>query len=144
MRPFRGDYTIAPKWDVSQWLRRFIEAGIRVIIIYFGDADDKGEQIPYSALKDVMKWAGPSRDLIEFHVGGLHRQQAIDLGLPENFERPGQWQWEALNDVQARKIIMEALEDALDMPALQAAIERSDENRAIWAERVEESLPEEE
>lgn len=63
---------------------------------------------------------------------GLTVEQARRYGLPENFERPGQWQWEALSDAQAREIIQGALELYLDLDALGGAIEQAKHLRSAW------------
>lgn len=56
-----------------------------------------------------------AEDSLQFHVAGLTVEQTRRYALPENFERPGQWQWEALSDAQAREVIQGALERFLDL-----------------------------
>jgi hypothetical protein len=73
-----------------------------------------------------------AEDSLQFHVAGLTVEQARRYALPENFERPGQWQWEALSDVQAREIIEGALKQRLDLEALGDAIERAGHLRSAW------------
>ena len=68
----------------------------------------------------------------DFVVGGLTAEQARQLGLPENFERPGEWQWEALSDGQARDIILQTLRENVDVAELQAAIGGAEKMSKKW------------
>jgi hypothetical protein len=129
LRPFGGDYTIAPKWEAAQQIKAMAENGKRVVILYFGDADTKGGQIPLSAYKDVRSWAGVDFD---FHIGGLTREQAELLRLPENPERPGQYQWEALTDTQAKEIIESTLRSHLNLPKVVRAGNDAAKKSSRW------------
>jgi len=106
--------------------------GKSITILYFGNCDTKGKVIPYSALKEIKEWMEGAEDSLQFHVAGLTVEQARRYALPENFERPGQWQWEAFSDSQAREIIQGALETYLDLDALGAAIENARAFRSAW------------
>jgi hypothetical protein len=104
MVPFGGDYTISPKWKTAKRLENRIETYKKpVVILYFGDCDEKGNMIPKSALKDIQKWC---KHDFKFIRCGLTLEQAKRLNLPENPERPGQYQWEAANDKDAGKLIL--------------------------------------
>ena len=127
-RPFRGDYSVRAKWDAAQQIIAMVTKGKRVTVLYFGDADEKGGQIPQSALKDIRSECGGAE--FEFVHGGLTRDQAKDLGLPKNPERPGQWQWEALSDSQAREIILSTLRGNVDVAALTRAVQAARRRRA--------------
>jgi len=137
LRAFGGDTTIAPKWETAENIRSMSRAGRRVIILYFGDADAKGAQIPENAIRDIRPWA---RSPFEFHVGGLTVEQALEFGLPENFERPGQYQWEALGDDQARNIVEGTLHEHVDIGAIEAAIAQAQAEKAYWHRRAKEAL----
>ena len=52
--------------------------------------------------------------------------EKFQLGLPENFERPSEWQWEALGDEQARDIILQTLQEKVNVDELQAALSRAE------------------
>ncbi len=105
-RPFRGDYSVEKKYQAAKDLLAMAKSGKSITILYFGDCDAKGKVIPFSALKDVKRWMGVHQSHMQFHVVGLTVEQAHRYGLPENFERPGQWQWEALSDAQAGRSSM--------------------------------------
>jgi hypothetical protein len=135
-RPFRGDYSIEKKYTVAKDLLAMAKKGKSITILYFGDCDAKGKVIPFSALKDVKKWMGGHQDRLQFHVTGLTIEQAHRYSLPENFERPGEWQWEALSDEQASEVIRESLELYLDLDALRDAIEETSRLRSEWTKRA--------
>jgi hypothetical protein len=137
LRPFRGDYTIPMKWATAKHLEGIAEAGKKIMILYFGDADQKGEEIPLNALKDIRVWCDGD---FEFVNCGLTVEQAKSLKLPENFERPGQWQWDALADAQARKIIEDSLAKHVDLDTLNEAIEKSDKDTKKWAARIKKDM----
>lgn len=124
---FHGDVSIPEKWRAAQ---RIAEAWEKyhhpVKIFYFGDYDPKGLIIPESAWRDIELWAysivaQKGREAAtEFHENltftriGINEEQIEELGIPENPDRPGTYQWEALNDDQAEELIASANEN-LDM-----------------------------
>lgn len=124
---FHGDISIPEKWRAA---RRIADAWERyhhpIEIFYYGDYDSKGLMIPDSAWRDILLWAysiiaQKGREAAkEFHENlnftrvGINEDQIEELDLPENPERPGTYQWEALNDDQAERLIAMANEK-LDM-----------------------------
>jgi len=125
---FGGDFTIAPKWQTAERLaKRYEELGKPIHIYYFGDYDRKGLTIPQSAWRDIRAWAGgllinqgvkPEKlnEILNIHRIGINLEQVEELKLPENPERPGTYQWEALDDEQAQQLIEQANE-LLDLDA---------------------------
>jgi len=105
--PFGGDVSIPEKWKAAE---RLEEAGHRyglpIVVIYFGDEDEKGFQIEKAALADIRQWC--SVDFKEFR-GGLNLGDGKRFGLAESIDKPGAYQWEALNDAQAGELITEAV-----------------------------------
>lgn len=115
LRPFKGDASIPFKWDIAkrlEWYSKLYQKPIK--ILYFGDCDKKGKQIPWSALKDIRSWCEVDFD---FEACGLTLEQAKKYNLPENPEKPGNFQWEALPDQAAKKIILGALTPYLNRVA---------------------------
>ncbi len=115
---FHGDISIPEKWRsarrIAGWWLKYRKP---VHIYYFGDYDPKGLVIPQSAWRDVALWAHAivnqkeTRDLPEqfhFHRVGINKDQIQGMGIPENPERPGSYQWEALADKQAAELIAQA------------------------------------
>ncbi len=119
---FRGDISIPEKWRSAERLaERYQDLGAPIHIYYFGDYDPKGLLIPTSAWRDIQAWTIGilnSRGLtklevlesLNFHRVGINENQIEELRLPENPERPGTYQWEALDDNQARQLIDSANE----------------------------------
>jgi hypothetical protein len=112
LRAFKGDISIEPKWRAAKELEHAgMYYGLPVTVLYFGDLDAKGEQIPQSAIRDIRKWC--SLD-IEFIVCGLNREQVKRYNLIPNPDRAG-YQWEALGDAQAAEVITGSVEQYLDV-----------------------------
>jgi hypothetical protein len=109
--PYGGDTSIRHKWNLAKAIEENCD-GKPVHMIYFGDYDPKGLEIPYSALRDIEDWC--SEDINFIHAG-LSREQATSMEVPEDPDRPNHWQWVALTDGQAQKIITEALEPYWDL-----------------------------
>ena len=131
-RPFRGDYSVEKKYQAASDLLAMAKSGKSITVLYFGDCDAKGKVIPFSALKDVKKWMNGYQQRLQFHVVGLTVEQAHRYGLSVNFERPGQWQWEALSDAEAKEVIQGALALYLDLDALGTAIDEGRRHRSEW------------
>lgn len=135
---FRGDISIPEKWRTAERLAdRYKELGKPIHIYYFGDKDAKGETIPVSAWKDIGTWAAAllinqgvepekTKEILNYHRVGINENQIGALGIPENPERPGTYQWEALNDEQAKYLISQANE-FLDFGAFQKVEEQERE-----------------
>lgn len=133
--PFAGDASIFLKSSIA---KRF-EANAReygkdrIIALYFGDCDKKGKQIPQSAFRDIQAWCGVP---IEVTFCGLTLEQAIKYNLPENFEKLGEYQWEALSDEAAREIINTALENFLDYKAIKKVQRREREVTKFYRHKI--------
>jgi hypothetical protein len=105
--PFGGDPSIPLKNDTAKHLENCAGwYGTPLQVLYFGDLDTKGGKIYESAVRDVQEWCS---EPIQVTRCGLTLEQVQKYDLPENFEKPGQYQWEALEDWQAREIIEAAL-----------------------------------
>jgi len=105
LRPFGGDCSISFKWQIAKELEEKHDQYEKpVVVLYFGDLDPKGLQIPESAIKDIRQWADID---FEFIRCGLNPGDEITFDIPENPEKPGTFQWEALSDEAARKLITE-------------------------------------
>jgi hypothetical protein len=105
LRPFGGDCSIPFKWEIATELEDAYEQYDKpIVILYFGDMDPKGFQIPESAIRDIRTW---TRTPFEFVRAGLNPGDEITYSIPENPDKPGTYQWEALSDVSARALITE-------------------------------------
>jgi hypothetical protein len=135
LRAFGGDYSIRAKWDMAKQIeQRWERLGHpQVVILYFGDLDEKGMQIPISAERDVFSWCKCD---FEWHRIGLNPGDETKYNLPENPDRPGAFQWEALPDDDAKELISTAFAEYVDLDLMQ---QREDE-QAEATERFQEEI----
>lgn len=106
--PSGGDASLPIKWEVAKKAELiFQKYGKPTHFLFFGDCDKKDQSIYEAAFKDIRKWCHVP---ITVERVGLTVQQAEDFKLPENPERPQQYQWESLSDEQAASLIVPALE----------------------------------
>jgi len=136
--PFGGDPSVAFKWEIAKQLEEGAEKyGKEVVVLYFGDYDEKGLQIPESAVNDIRAWCR-----VDFKLDrcGLTQEQAEEFQLPENPNRPEQYQWEALSDEQARKVITMAVGEYIDQSIIDDCEEEIEEAKGKWIEKVQDSL----
>jgi len=106
--PFGGQPSIPYKWKIAKYIEELsLKYKKPVKILYFGDYDDAGLKIYEAGKADILEWCD-SED-VEFIRCGLTQEQAMKYQIPENFEHPGSFQWEALTDAQAKEIIIEGL-----------------------------------
>lgn len=109
--PFKGQATIKPKWDLAKKLERIYQKYEKpIVILYFGDYDKYGIEIPENALKDIRKWCNVP---FEFERVGLNFSHVQKYSLPQQPDKPNSYQWEALTDPQAKELITEAIEKYL-------------------------------
>ena len=128
--PLGGDASIPLKNDIAELLAEFMYEAEKdgviapenyTTVLYFGDRDTKGDQIPESAREDIENFI---HDHINLAPGcmpynwircGLNTDQATKLNLTKDPERKGKYQWEALTDPQAREIIETSLNKHIDL-----------------------------
>ena len=139
LQPCGGDLSIPLKAEGARRLRDCADKiGKEPVILYFGDLDKKGEQIPKSIGTEVYAWC-PG---VKIYRCGLDVAQQKKYGLPENPESPGKYQWEALDDEAAKEIISEGLEAFLNDGACDKAKEREQEIAQEAQEILKEKLSE--
>ena len=103
LRPMAGQPSIPFKWETAKFIERAAEVYRRpVVILYFGDLDPGGECIEQVICDDVGKWCGVDFDFIRC---GLNPGDPERYDIPENPDKPGEYQWEALSDAAASEII---------------------------------------
>lgn len=147
---FHGDVSIPEKWKAAKRLiDRWLELKVPVMVLYYGDLDPKGLEIPESARRDVLHFScrylhqkkraeyatdqaffDECMDIwvrdFGFERVGLNADQIDLYGVPENPERPGTYQWEGLDDSAAEILILE-VEQYLDLDAFDAVTEKEDD-----------------
>ena len=103
LRPMAGQPSIPFKWETAKFLEQATRTyGKPLVILYFGDLDKGGEDIERSTMGDVQKWCS---EPFRFIRCGLNAGDPERYGIPENPEKPGEYQWEALPDAGAQEII---------------------------------------
>lgn len=133
--PFRGDASIPYKYEIAARLDEAAERwGKPIVILYFGDLDEKGKLIPESACKDIREWCDAD---FEFIRCGLNDDQAGNLDIPENPEKPGTYQWVALGDEQAREMVMSNLSKYIDHDSILDVVRKETELEQLWKEEME-------
>jgi len=112
LRPFQGQPSIPYKYEIAKSLREMQSYyGKEIVILYFGDYDEAGLTIQNTAEADVRGWFGRDLELIRC---GLNEGDGERLGIAENFEHPGSYQWEALDDAQAEELITTSVNKYVD------------------------------
>jgi hypothetical protein len=134
--PFGGDPSIYFKWKIAEYIESLAKVypDKPIVIKYFGDLDPKGLTIPESALRDIKTWCNAP---FTFERVGLTREQVERWNLPDNPEKPGQYQWEALPDAAAKELILDALAGLVDLEAIQKVEKRENTVKAWWHEVLE-------
>ena len=135
--PFGGDPSIPFKWDISKHITtesgRYELPNKEVLVLYFGDRDDKGEEIFKGAEAIIREWC---KTPIRFEWCGLIKDQVAQYHIPENPEKPGQYQWEALSDPQAKEIIEGALRSRLDLDLIKRCNQLGDKFTKKWRTKI--------
>jgi hypothetical protein len=132
--PFGGDAGIKLKDDIATLVNNFSKKYEKPItVLYYGDYDYKGFTIPKSAFKDIRTWSGVDFEVIRM---GLNEDQVRDWNIPENPEKPGEYQWEALDDAHAKALIQSAY-GYLDVETLNETISKENEATAYFRTNVQ-------
>jgi hypothetical protein len=132
--PFRGDTSIEHKWRIAKWIEKLHGSYNKPIkILYFGDLDKKGLEIPENALNDIRKWCSVP---FEFEYIGLKQEHVERWNLPENPEKHG-YQWEALDDDAARELIQTAIQKEIDLEAIREIEEEEKDVEEEWKSLVD-------
>lgn len=149
---FHGDVSIPEKWKAACRLhRRWVAYQKPVVVLYYGDLDPKGLQIPESAKEDIQLFVaylimGDDHDgwvvryetflrNFTFKRVGINDDHPLIYDIPDNPERPGTYQWEALDDAAAEVLIGEA--DAyLDHAQFDAVVQEEERVSTLVKERL--------
>jgi hypothetical protein len=163
--PFKGDTSINHKWRIAEYLASlYAKYQKPMVALYFGDYEPfkdrgsraKGITIPLSALKDIKQYlarllvkkgffkdmrvsevAEAINKILTFERVGLNQEHITRWGLPENPERPGEYQWEALSDDQARELILGSIQKHWNIDAIKELEKRENEDASKWQEIIE-------
>lgn len=123
--PMRGDPSNPYKLQIAETVDWASEVyGVPVVILYFGDLDEKGLSIPEAAFRDVHEWS--DSDLTIYRVG-LNPGDEDRFDMPDIPGKPGCYQWEALEDIHAEQLIRGGLERFIDAELLNEVKEEETE-----------------
>ena len=101
--PMAGHPSISFKYQMAKRLEAAgRDYGLPIVVLYFGDLDTGGKMIPKVAKRDVEGWCDVDFDFIRC---GINPEHPARYNMTENFEKPGEYQWEALADAAAKELI---------------------------------------
>lgn len=105
IRAMAGQASIAYKYQAAIELdaaaRRYDK---RPVILYFGDYDPGGKKIAEVIKRDIGR---ECRAGFSFEWCGITPEHVQRYNLPDNPEKPGEYQWEALGDAHSGEVIRE-------------------------------------
>jgi len=123
--PLGGQPSIPFKWELAEGLGEASALyDLPIVVLYFGDLDWGGEQIGETVEQDVRKWADVD---FEFVRAALNAGDEVRYGLPENPEKPGQYQWEAVDHETASTIITGAVGAYIDEECMEQIAAREND-----------------
>jgi len=129
LRAMGGQPSIPFKYKAAQEISAaFEQYQLPIVILYFGDLDKAGEMISQVIERDVREWCEVD---FEFIRCGLNLEQVNFYDVPENPEKPGDYQWEALSDQAAKTIIKSNIDKYLRQDAFKI-IEKQERNAENW------------
>jgi hypothetical protein len=124
--PFGGWATIDPKYQTAKRLEKmYVRFKKPIVILYFGDCDNTGKKIPKASItgvKGLEKWC---KAPFTVKRCGLNVAQAKKYKIPERIDEPGEFQWEALEDEQAGKIITSSVNQYLKQEPIERVLAES-------------------
>jgi hypothetical protein len=102
--------------------KAIVADGRESVIVYVGDLDDHGETIEDRLADDLAAFVEDlGGEPPRFVVAAITVTQAESHGLPQNPEKPGQWQAEALPPDVLAQVVRQAVEAEVDADALEQA-----------------------
>jgi hypothetical protein len=149
--PFGGDPSLKHKWNAARRVADlYNKYKLPIVILYFGDFDPHGLQIPESALKHIWKWTGEldgidtkltkinnnewktSDGKFRYIRVGINAEHIGHMNIAENPEKLGTYQWEALNDEQAGEFILDAIKPFWSKELLKITEEKENRVGKKW------------
>lgn len=113
LRPFGGQYSIEKKWQAYEQIRHYNQQwpDKDVHILYFGDLDPNGKQIPETAVENIRAWGEVKGEPVnfEFHRVGLLEEHIKKFNLPDNPDKLGEFQWEAMSADNRKQLVKDAM-----------------------------------
>ncbi len=111
--PFGGDPSVELKWRIAKGLETLYDKyKLPILILYFGDLDKKGGKILENNEAIIREYCNMPFDVVWC---GLTMEQVDKYNIDENPNKPGAYQWEAVDDTGAGEIITEAIKRYVDI-----------------------------
>ncbi len=138
MTAFGGDASIALKSQIrdmienahAQWPDK------PIVVLYFGDYDPKGMEIPINAMRHIRNWTEVEFEFVRI---GLDLHHISQYDIEDNPESPGKYQWEAVPDEAAKEIISRVFE-WWSKDAVKKARRREDLAARVWSDHVQPAI----
>lgn len=122
--PMAGQPSIFFKHELAKRLEdKASKYGKDIIILYFGDEDLAGHDIEQDIEEDLATWSNASYEVIWC---GLTEEQTKKYKVPVSVEKRG-YQWEALSDEAAGKIITESIAEYVSQDVIDEVEAQVDE-----------------
>ena len=137
LRPFKGDPSIDYKAKIAKDLEYLGNYKKPIIVLYFGDYDQKGVEIPENALRDIRAW---SKTPFKFFRCGINKEQIVEWGMIESFDKEGTYQWEALSEDKAKALILGYVEKYWSLDKIQEVEEKEREATERWKDFIQEAI----
>ena len=136
---FGGDPSIPYKYSIAGFIDMLGEKwpDKEIHVLYFGDYDRKGRQIPRYAIRDIDAWCGTE---FEFTRIGINADQIDKYGIPDSPNEPGKYQWEALDDKAAGELITGAIEQFWDKSTVNALKRVENQCGDLWSDKVGDAI----
>jgi len=133
--PMGGSTSISFKWELAKRMEeKWLQYEKPITILYFGDEDLAGHEIERTISRDVRHWSKAEFNIVRC---GLTEDQIAKYGVPISYEGKG-YQWEALEDAQAKEIIKESISKYINLRLVHDVKIESYELR----ERIDEAIDE--
>ena len=140
--PFGGDASIPFKYKIAELVDSCSdfydeEDEKPIYILYFGDYDPKGLEIPENAMRDINAWSTLDFRYIRC---GINKEHLERYDIPDRPEEPGKYQWEALDEDAAKEVIISSVGEYWDFDV--ATLVREAESRCgeVWSDAVQEAI----
>lgn len=141
LSPCKGYPSLTFQWEIKRRFENAIKEGKEPVILYFGDYDCSGEDIPRS-IKDTLFRMGVD---VEVKRIALMEEQVIEWNLPPaptkstdtrsaNWDGLGQVELDAVDNSKIQSLLKEAIQGVFDQDLHDELLEQQDEEEIEFKE----------
>lgn len=149
LAPCKGYPSLTFLYEALQRFKKAEEAGKQVIILYFGDYDASGEDIPRSIEENFNKFGLP----VEVKRIALTEQMVVEMDLPPaptkttdtraaNWDGLGQVELDAVDIHVLRNMCTEAIEEVFDQDLYTELNDTEEDERKEYITRLQKAVNE--